>query len=275
VNAASLPYTVLLLLVELAIGSLAVTVLFDARRMVTRGYVKMGAVLVFACAILAVAAVEAIGAPQIDGYTLEAGWMPALRASLWVLTVISAAYLIATFIERYRLGIVLGASGTISGVVALVAFAGLVGPPTWSYAGTLASLLAGTLVLGGTTMAMSWGHWYLTNSGLPKEPLEQMSLLVLGAIVVQAVLVVVGAIAPVREVPLTTGLEVGLGQNPAFWLRVGIGLLFPAFLAWLAWKAATIRGMMSATGLLYIAMGAVMVGELLGRGLLFTTGSAV
>ena len=54
VNAASLPYTVLLLLVELAIGSLAVTVLFDARRMVTRGYVKMGAVLVLSCAILAV-----------------------------------------------------------------------------------------------------------------------------------------------------------------------------------------------------------------------------
>ena len=274
-NAASLPYTVLLLLVELAIGSLAVTVLFDARRMVTRGYVKLGAIVVFSCAVLAVAAAEAIGTPRIDGYTLEPNWMPMLRVSLWVLSIVSGVYLVVTFIERYRLGIVLGVTGTLVGAAALIAFAGLVGPPTWSYAGTLASLLAGTVVLGGTTMAMSWGHWYLTNSGLPKEPLEQMSLLVLGAIVAQAVLVVVGAIAPVREAPLTTGLEVGLGQNPAFWLRVGIGLLFPAFLAWLAWKAATIRGMMSATGLLYIAMGAVMVGELLGRGLLFTTGSAV
>ena len=274
-NAASLPYTVLLLLVELAVGSLAVTVLFDARRMVTRGYVKLGGIVVFSCAVLAVAAAEAIGTPSIDGYTLEADWMPLLRASLWVFAAVSGAYLVVTFIERYRLGIVLGVAGTLVGLIALVAFAGLVGPPTWSSVGTLASLLAGTVVLGGTTMAMSWGHWYLTNSGLPKEPLEQMALLVLGAIVVQTLLVVVGAIAPVREVPLTTGLDVGLGQNPAFWLRVGIGLLFPAFLAWLAWRAASIRGMMSATGLLYIAMGAVMVGELLGRGLLFTTGSAV
>jgi len=275
VNAASLPYTVLLLLIELAIGSLAVTVLFDARRMVTPGYVKMGAILVFSSAILAVAAVEAIGAPSIEGYSLQPDWMPPLRGSLWALAVLSAGYVGATVLERYRLSLWIGAAGTLTGIVTLIAFAGLIAPPTWSYLGTLASLVAGTLVIGGTTMAMSWGHWYLTNSGLPKEPLEQMSLLVLGAIITQTVLVAVGAIAPVREVPLTTGLEVGLGQNPAFWLRVGVGLLFPAFLAWLAWKAATIRGMMSATGLLYIAMGAVMVGELLGRGLLFTTGSAV
>jgi hypothetical protein len=275
VNAASLPYTVLLLLAELAIGSLAVTLLFDARRMVTRGYVKLGAIVVFSCAALAVAAAEAIGAPRIEGYRLDSDWMPLVRVSLRVFAALGAAYLVAVFMERYRLGLWLGAVDVVAGVAVLIAFAGLVGPPTWSYVGALTSLLAGSLVLGGTTMAMSWGHWYLTNSGLPKEPLEQMSLLVLGAIIVQAALVVVGAVAPVREVPLTTGLEVGLGENPAFWLRVGIGLVFPAFLAWLAWRAASIRGMMSATGLLYIAMGAVMTGELLGRGLLFTTGSTV
>ena len=46
-------------------------------------------------------------------------------------------------------------------------------------------------------------------------------------------------------------------------------------LATLAWQAATIRGMMSATGLLYIAVAAVLAGEVLARGLLFATGAAV
>ena len=66
-----------------------------------------------------------------------------------------------------------------------------------------------------------------------------MALLVLGALIVQALLIVVGAAAPVRETPLTQGaFGVSLGENPAFWFRVGVGLLFPLVLAWLAWKAA-------------------------------------
>jgi hypothetical protein len=125
-------------------------------------------------------------------------------------------------------------------------------------------------------MSMMWGHWYLTSGRLPKEPMEQMALLVLAAVAVQAVFVLLGVVAPARQIPLSEGsIGVGLGGNPAFWLRVLVGLVFPAVLAWLAWRTARIRGMMSATGLLYIALGAVLAGEVLARGLLFTTGQAV
>ena len=81
---------------------------------------------------------------------------------------------------------------------------------------------------------------------------------------------------PVVELPFTdSAFGVELRANPAFWLRDGVGLIFPAFLAWLAWRAAAIRGMMSATGLLYIALGAVLAGAVLARGLLFSTGAVV
>ena len=63
--------------------------------------------------------------------------------------------------------------------------------------------------------------------------------------------------------------------NPAFWLRVGVGVLFPFALAVLSWRAANIRGMMTATGLLYIATGCILAGEVLARGLLFATGAVV
>ena len=70
-------------------------------------------------------------------------------------------------------------------------------------------------------------------------------------------------------------LAVDLASNPGVWLRVGIGLVFPVLLAFMAYKSSTEHSMMSATGLLYIAVGAVLAGEALGRGLLFVTGAPV
>ncbi len=276
-SADSLPYTVLILIAELAVGSLVFVTWFDARGMVTRGYVQTGAAIVVPSAVLALLIAFNLD-PQagIDGYTLRGGVLDALRVVLVLFTAVAGVHLVAAFTERALLARLLGWGGCAVGVVAIVLLAALVSAPAWSYAGVLASMLVSALVLGGSLMAMSWGHWYLTNSGLPKEPLEQMSLLVLGALIAQALLVVAGAAAPVRETPLTQGaFGVSLGENPAFWFRVGVGLLFPLVLAWLAWKAATIRGMMSATGLLYIAVGAVLAGEVLARGLLFATGAAV
>ena len=267
----------LILLAELAVGALVFVTIFDARGMVTRGYVQTGAAIVVPTAVLAlIVALGLESESEINGFTLRPGVLDGFRVLLALFTALAVLNMAAAFSERMRAARLLGAAGGVVGVVALTLLAALVAIPAWSYGGVLASMLASALVLGGTLMAMSWGHWYLTNSGLPKEPLEQMSLLVLGALIVQTLLVVVAAAAPVREVPLTqAAFGVSLGENPAFWFRVGVGLLFPIVLAWLAWQAATIRGMMSATGLLYIAVGAVLAGEVLARGLLFATGAAV
>jgi len=277
VSADSLPYTVLILLVELAVGSLAFTVLFDARGQVTRGYVQTGAMIVVPTALLALLVARGIHvSPEIDGYVFNTDWFEPFRWTLIAFLAVSATHLAAAFAGQRHAAILLGVIASAIGVVSLILLAGLVEEPAWSFVGVVASMLAAAFALGGTLMAMSWGHWYLTNSGLPKEPLEDMSLVVVGALALQCVLLVVGVIAPVREEPLTnSAFGVALGANPAFWLRVGVGLLFPLVLAVLAWKAAGIRGMMSATGLLYIATGAVLAGEVLARGLMFATGMAV
>jgi hypothetical protein len=266
-----------MLLVELAVGSLAVVTVFDARRMVTRGYVQLAALVVGPTALLAVLLARGLGTPdEVDGYALGSEWFGPLRATLYLFLAVCIAYGLAAFAGHRMASLLLGDLGASVGAAALLMVAGLVAPPAWSFAGVLLSMLAAALALGGTLMAMSWGHWYLTNSGLPKEPLEQMSLLVAAALALQAVLLVVGVAFPAREVPLTDiGIGVGLAANPAFWLRVLVGLVFPLGLALLAYKAASIRGMMSATGLLYIATGAVLAGEVLARGLLFATGTTV
>ncbi|MSQ41584.1 MAG: hypothetical protein EXR65_00875 [Dehalococcoidia bacterium] len=276
-SALSLPYTVLILLSELAAGSLLTVAVFDARGGVTRGYVKTCALVVLPIVALAVLASRALGDEDaIDGFALRRSWLPLLRGSLLALLLLSAAYVVVAFRGSRLPAVVAGGAAAAVGALTLVALAGMVAGPTWSYAGTLGGMLAAALALGGALMAMMWGHWYLTNSGLPQEPMERMSLLVLAALGVQALFVLLGALLPVREVPLSdAAFGVTLGQNPAFWLRVGVGLVFPAVLATLAWRAATVRGMMSATGLLYIAVGTVLAGEVLARGLLFATGAAV
>jgi len=277
VNASSLPYTVLILLAELAVGGLAVLTVVDARGQVTRGYVKAGALTVAPLAILAGWTFATIGRQDdIGGYALSDAWFNPARAALAGFVVVSALHTIAALQERQQLGVRLGAVGAVVGTAALVAIGALVAPPAWSAWGVVGSMLAAALLLGGALMAMMWGHWYLTSGRLPKEPMEQMSLFVFAAVFVQAVFVILAVAISPREVPLSeSAIGVGLGGNPAFWLRVLVGLIFPAVLAWLAWRTATIRGMMSATGLLYIALGALLAGEVLARGLLFSTGQAV
>jgi hypothetical protein len=117
---------------------------------------------------------------------------------------------------------------------------------------------------------------------LPREPLEDLTRLVVIAIGVQSLLLVMNVLIPAREVPGATAFlgSTTLGTNPAFWLRIAIGLLFPAALGYMSYVSsrgypANENAMMSATGLLYIAVCAVLVGEVLARGLMFLTGVPV
>jgi hypothetical protein len=121
-------------------------------------------------------------------------------------------------------------------------------------------------------MAMLWGHWYLTSGKLPKEPMVAMAKFTLFALVLHALFTGIFSTLPASSPPIN---EIALGNlylDANFWLRITIGFGFPIAATWLAWRAALINGMMSTTGLLYLALGAILGGETLGRALFFTTG---
>ena len=101
-------------------------------------------------------------------------------------------------------------------------------------------------------------------------------MIAIAAVGVQLAVTAINAILPVGiAIDSDALLAVSLAENPGFWLRVGIGLIFPIALAYMAYTSSKERSMMSATGLLYIAVGAILAGEALGRGLLFVTGAPV
>ncbi|MGD9935674.1 MAG: hypothetical protein AB7T37_18405, partial [Dehalococcoidia bacterium] len=111
---------------------------------------------------------------------------------------------------------------------------------------------------------------------LPAWPLRDLALILLGALVLQSLVLVLNLAVPVREVPSPENpVDVSIFANPALYLRIGVGLIFPLILAVLSLRTTQIRAMQSATGLLYICMGAVFAGEVLAKGLMFITAKPV
>ncbi len=275
-NLDALPHAILLILAEFSVGSLIALLIADARGMVPSSYVKLSAGVIGVAAVLMVLSAFNTSGANLGGYRLEDGLFGPIRGVAVAFFVLSAFYMLLTLREQRELSLRVGTAGAIVGVVGVGMLAYQVSPPTWGFAGVLLSLLAGTLALGFVSQAMILGHWYLVSTKLSGQPLVELTLMLSIIMVVQAVLLIVNAAIPVREVPESTALFAGsLGSNPAFWLRVGVGLLFPLALSFMAWRSSVEHSMMSATGLLYIAVGAVFVGEVLARGLLFVTGAPV
>jgi protein NrfD len=172
-----------------------------------------------------------------------------------------------------RLRPALLATALASGAVALVAQALAVpvaSEPLASLA--VASFFSSALLLGSATTAMVLGHWYLVLPTMEVALLQQMvKLLVASAVVRTAVvgavlLLALGAWQPGMGPPLERYVLSSAGVF--FWQRVLFGLGGPLVLAYLTWETAKIRSTQSATGILYVDLFTVIVGEVLAKYLL-------
>lgn len=275
-NLDALPQTVLLILVEFSVGSLVALLIADARGMVATSFVKLSAVILAAAGGLALLTAFGVSGDDLEGYRIRDSLFAPVRGVLIAYLAIAIAYALLVLRGERDRSFVAGGAAALVGAGALGLLAYQVSAPTWSLEGTLLSLLVGALALGLVTEAMILGHWYLVSPRLPGQPLQELTLLLTVVLALQGLLLILNAAVPASEVPETGAVLAGsLGSNPAFWLRVGVGLVFPLALAYMAWRSSLERAMMSATGLLYIAVGAVFVGEVLARGLLFVTGAPV
>jgi hypothetical protein len=272
----ALPYTLLIILAEFSVGSLIATLIADARGMVVASFVKLSAAFVVIGAALTLFASFGASGSAFGDYHLDKGLYAPVRIVLALFLVLTFPYLVLVISNRRELSLRAGAIAAAIGLGALGLIAYQISPPAWSFAGVLLSVLAGALALGLVNESMVLGHWYLVQTKLPGKPLQELTFLLLVTVVIQGALLILNAAVPARDVPNSSAVLAGsLASNPAFWLRVGVGLVFPMALAYMAWRSSHEQSMMSATGLLYIAVGAVFVGELLARGILFVTGAPV
>jgi hypothetical protein len=127
--------------------------------------------------------------------------------------------------------------------------------PWWS----ALSVATSGLVLGLVFASMLLGHWYLNAPGMELAPLRRLLTASSLAIVVQSIVVGAGLAA-----------EISLGPHvTASWLlfvllRWSFGLCGVLALLWMARRTLEIPNTQSATGILYVAVLGVFIGELTG-----------
>ena len=140
----------------------------------------------------------------------------------------------------------------------------LLGPPL-----LMEDDMASAAVLGAATSAMLMGHSYLIAPAMSLKPLYRLLAALAVALVARIVLACVG-------LSLWTGHSSAgnLETETQLWLVVRwvVGLGLPLVLTWLAWETARIRSTQSATGILYVVVILVFLGELTSLLLLEKTG---
>jgi hypothetical protein len=118
----------------------------------------------------------------------------------------------------------------------------------------LFQLLAGAAFLGSITDGLLLGHWYLTDRGLSRGPIDRMTTAMLVAVVVQIVAILTAGFG---------GVESSASLNPlltagalAPWIALGmvVATLLIALLTRAALRGQRASAVQSATGFYYLAV---------------------
>lgn len=122
------------------------------------------------------------------------------------------------------------------------------------------------LVAGVTMAAMLLGHWYLNAPGMRIAPLQRLVVLMAAVVIVRAVLAALGIWAMLNEPSLPTaagGLTAWGQQTWLLVLRWLAGIFGALGTAWMSWQTLKIPNTQSATGILYVGVMFVFLGELI------------
>ncbi len=131
-----------------------------------------------------------------------------------------------------------------------------------------------SLLLGGVTVGMLIGHWYLIDTGQSLEPFIRIYKFFVYALAAQCLfyLVAPAALYLVGDPASQKGLHRLWQQHSTLLVsRLVAGQAAPLILSWMIWRTLQIPHTMAATGLFYIALLGVFVGEILGRQILALT----
>ncbi|MCB1214104.1 MAG: hypothetical protein KDK66_01385 [Deltaproteobacteria bacterium] len=136
--------------------------------------------------------------------------------------------------------------------------------------------ISAALFLGVFMLAMVFGHWYLVKS-MPKKLLKRMAEIVIVFLILRLIVVALGfwlhyAHGVASDYDFNKLFYFFEGHGLFFWQRVLVGLVVPAGLSYMIWHTAKLGANQSATGLLYVGVVFVIIGEMLGQYLFLITG---
>jgi hypothetical protein len=178
-------------------------------------------------------------------------------------------YALAAHSDRARRARPLLASGALLAAWALARSAAAL-PRGGGDAWTAAGAVLGGLFFGAVLLTMNLGHWYLISRSLPFKLLARGARL-FAALAAARTLLLAAAVALSGRQGLADLLS--LERDALFFLfRVLWGIVGPLLLSYFIWRTADMKSNQAATGLLYVALVFVLIGELLSSYLTVATG---
>ncbi len=234
-------------LLRLACG-LSAAMAVTSPRLVTSGYYRNNLYVVLGLNVLA-ALIAASGASDTALATwsaITAAILSYVGAVLWLYEQPKPGVIVLTLIAIVTLfGLWLSGAGYVDA-------RGAMGLLRWLEPVAAAALL-------GTTMAaMLLGHWYLNSPGMKLAPLDRLIVLMGLAVIVRSVVCGLGLTMLLQgDTPLTVTHTALLTMR---WLA---GLVGPAIMAWMSWQTLRIPNTQSATGILYVGVIGVFLGEMI------------
>ena len=146
----------------------------------------------------------------------------------------------------------------------------------WSFETLLypVSFLISALLLGAATVGMLIGHWYLIDAGQSIEPFRRVFKFFVVVLIVQTLFLLISPLLfyVSGNAHTVSGIE-RLWSDHLVLLtaRFLVSQIGPLALSYMIWQTLKIPNTMAATGLFYITLLGVVVGEILGRQLLALT----
>src|ERR1043165_8040337 len=169
-------------------------------------------------------------------------------------------------------------TGLLSIAAGSLAFSRLMSLGGWENWILLINHVAATALLGSVMLTMVFGHWYLVIPRLSIDPLKRLTKVLMAAIGVRIATIVVSFVVLQLKQSIPFGAvlkELLVQQGIFFWPRVIFGVLVPIVLAAMIWSTVKIRHTQAATGLLYLAVVALLFGEFFSKFLLFAVNIAL
>ena len=271
----TLPLALFLLLAETTIGGVATVAYLSLTGGLTRGFLKFIAVtyaILAALAFLVVLAAPPGSYQRLFAINQSAAGALVFLQGLLVIVMLAQVVVIwrrpdASF--RSWVPTLAASALLLAGIVA--ALWPLARSPLEA-AGITLTVMLSAAVLGAATTGMLLGHWYLVTPALTNAPLLRAIVVLLGSLVLQAILF------PLTLAGLTHGsgsVTGALGLSPVLSILWALAaVVLPLVASGLALPTGRLRSFMSTTGLLYLAMIAILPGQLLGQLLFFIAASA-
>jgi hypothetical protein len=253
---------------QLGVGMM-LTLLFISPRSIGNSFFK------FASQTAAILLAVVLGFNFLFPSPVRSGQLPVIF--LIISAVLMVIYNRVVVADKFAAAEILLIAATATGLISIMAdsldFNRLMALGGWQNWILLVNHLAATLLLGSVMLTMVFGHWYLVIPRLSIDHLVRLTKVWTAAIAIRCATIVASVVIlqVKRAVPWSEVLAgLMIQQGFFFWPRLIFGVVVPVILAFMIWNTVQIKHTQAATGLLYLAVVAVLFGEFFSKFLLFS-----